>query len=250
MHGDLLPEFYLVLWLSLFNKLCHCTKYGKCRWVCALWRSGTERRATGKSAGKACNLCTLIDFTAWSCGHILSTLRNSHNAQTMPAPKTKAKSLCTHTTPLVGACVWISCSTNGKKNPISGPRSPNASSAISHFSSPPPSPALFSSAAKKRLDEITYKMHMRRDWTYRKNSIESLYHLTDCKSAPVIAYPHASSAWFRKSTTSGTIISCRCIPLTRQQPVTEDTKHKKKLIAHYSSDFHAHRKCARASKRQ
>lgn len=55
--------------------------------------------------------------------------------------------------------------------------------------------------------------------TYRKNSILSLYHLTECRASPFILYSHDNSALSRKSTIFGTAICVKCIPFIWWQPI-------------------------------
>lgn len=54
--------------------------------------------------------------------------------------------------------------------------------------------------------------------TYRKNSMLSLYHLTEWRASPFILYSHDNSALSRKSTTFGTAICVKCIPFIWWQP--------------------------------
>lgn len=70
--------------------------------------------------------------------------------------------------------------------------------------------------------------------TYRKNSIEPLYHLTDCRSRPFISYSHDKSARFRKSITSGTVVFVKCTwesPFAWWQPVCENINQISKYIS-------------------
>lgn len=64
--------------------------------------------------------------------------------------------------------------------------------------------------------------------TYRKNSILSLYHLTEWRASPFILYSHDNSALSRKSTTFGTAICVKCIPFVWWQPM-----EKKKYITNW-----------------